>query len=57
MDEVLRLLRENNMMLRAICNFIYEHQKNKENEDSKDFVMNVIANIISNRRIGDNGQL
>lgn len=42
-------------MLRAICSYIYERQRKRSEEDSKDFVMNVIANIISNKRIDGNG--
>ena len=55
MEEVLRLLRENNLMLRAICQHIAEHSKDGSAEDIKDFVTNIIANIYANNRF--NGQL
>lgn len=50
MEEVLRLLRENNLMLRAICQYIAEHSKDGSEEDIKDFVTNIIANIYANNR-------
>lgn len=45
MHELLRLARENNIMLRAICSYL----RNQNNAD--DFTLNVIANIISNKFI------
>lgn len=50
MDEVLRLLRENNLMLKAICKYLVECDKEGSNEDIKDFVTNVVANIYANNR-------
>lgn len=50
MDEVLRLLRENNLMLKAICKYLVERDKEGSNEDIKDFVTNVVANIYANNR-------
>lgn len=50
MEEVLRLLRENNLMLRAICQYIAEHSKDGSAEDIKDFVTNIIANIYANNK-------
>ena len=55
MEEVIRLLRENNLMLRAICKHILEHSKDGSAEDIKDFVTNIVANIYANNRF--NGQL
>lgn len=46
-EEVLNLLRENNIMLKAICQYIIDNGGFKE--DIKDFVTNIIANIYSNR--------
>lgn len=48
-DELLRLTRENNIMLRQIIAYI--NQQIKEG-DSKDFVMNVFANLLSTRISG-----
>ena len=44
LDKLLRLEKENNIMLRKIIRYLYTH-----NDDAKDFMMNYIANIISNR--------
>lgn len=55
MEEMLKLLKENNLMLRAICNHILEHSKDGSAEDIKDFVTNIVANIYANNRF--NGQL
>lgn len=40
--EILRLTKENNIMLRAILKYI------QDKDDAKDFFLNVIANLISN---------
>lgn len=45
-NEMLDLLRENNYMLRQILAYINQGSSN----DIKDFIMNVIANMISNRQ-------
>lgn len=50
MEEILRLLRENNLMLRAICQYLFEHNKEGSLEDIKDFVTNIVANIYANNR-------
>lgn len=50
MDEILRLLKENNLMLKAICKYLVERDKEGSNEDIKDFVTNVVANIYANNR-------
>ena len=44
LDKLLRIEKENNIMLRKIVQYLY-HYKN----DMKDFAMNYVANIISNR--------
>ena len=49
MDEILRLLRENNLMLKAICKYLAEHDKEDLDEDAKDFVANIVANIYANK--------
>lgn len=54
MDELLRLARENNLMLRAICNYIREHYESRGRDDVEDFMRNVLANIVSNRSLGTN---
>lgn len=45
-EELLELTRENNLMLKSIMNYLYNHS---QNDDQKDFIMNVIANLVSNR--------
>lgn len=50
MDEILRLLKENNLMLKAICKQLVERYKEGSNEDIKDFVTNVVANIYANNQ-------
>lgn len=45
-EELLELTRENNLMLKSIMNYLYNHF---QNDDQKDFIMNVIANLVSNR--------
>ena len=44
LDKLLRIEKENNIMLRKILQYLYHH-----NDDMKDFTMNYIANIISNK--------
>ena len=40
---------ENNIMLKQIIKVLNYHIRNSDNDDMKDFGMNVLANIISNR--------
>ena len=47
---LLKLARENNYMLRQIVCFINQQIKN---EDSKNFGINVLANILSNKITGE----
>ena len=42
MEELLRLLRENNIMLRFLCNYIIEKE---QVQDTKDFLNNVAADV------------
>lgn len=44
MDELLRLTKENNAMLKQILYYVQGHH-----DDEKDFTMNLIANLLSNR--------
>ena len=44
--ELLKLVKENNIMLRNICMYI-QHSGN-HTDDFKDFTMNVAANVLSN---------
>lgn len=50
MEEILQLLRENNLMLKAICKYLVERDREGSNEDIKDFVTNIVANIYANNR-------
>ena len=45
LDELLRIEKENNVMLRKILYYLYAH-----NDDIKDFLLNYAANILSNYR-------
>lgn len=45
MDELLRLTRENNQMLKYIVNYI----NNNRQDYGYEFVSNVVANLVSNR--------
>lgn len=47
-EEEYRLLVENNQMLKFICNYIYSQYYNSSSNDIKDFMMNVIANVVAN---------
>ena len=44
LDKLLRIEKENNVMLRKVLQYLYHR-----NDDIKDFTMNYVANIISNR--------
>lgn len=48
-SEETRLLKENNMMLKAICTYLANEAAGADRENRNDFFMNVLANIISNR--------
>lgn len=48
-EEILKLLRENNEMLKFIVACINRNNANADNENMNDFLMNVAANIISNK--------
>lgn len=36
-------------MLKAICKYLAEHDKGDIDEDAKDFVANIVANIYANK--------
>ena len=48
LDKLLRIEKENNIMLRKILQYLYHH-----NDDMKDFTMNYIANIIWTKLISE----
>ena len=49
-EEEHNLLIENNQMLRYICSYLYYQQYHSFSNNIKDFMMNVIANIVANGR-------
>lgn len=48
-DKLLNITKENNKMLKQIVAYINFINKNHDNENNQDFMMNVVANIISNK--------
>lgn len=46
MEEIIRLLRENNQMLKLICRYLAS-QGSVEYQDNKAFMMNLLADIIT----------
>lgn len=55
MEELLRLTRENNVMLQRICAWLdkIESPQYRESEDIREFAQNVLANMITERRINN----
>ena len=51
LEENNKLLKENNIMLRQIIQYINFNIANKDNIDFEDFIRNVWANVISNNNI------
>ena len=51
MDELLKLTKENNEMLKQIIAYINYINGHASNENENDFIRNVIANLISNNLI------
>ena len=49
MDEMIRLLRENNMMLKGILSVLRKTQDPDyiTNENTTDFLMNIVANLVA----------
>lgn len=56
MEELLRLTRENNVMLQRICMWLdkIESPQYREHEDIREFAQNVLANMITERRFNNN---
>lgn len=54
MEEILRLLRENNLMLKYLCSYVLkeDHPKTREKEDLKNFMTNLVADWYSDRVLG-----
>lgn len=52
MEELLRLTRENNEMLKRICTWLdkTESAEWQTNNDMKEFVMNCVANLVTQQR-------
>lgn len=50
-EELLTLVRQNNQMLRYICEQINIHKSNIDNENMDDFIRNIIANILGDKLI------
>lgn len=61
MDELLRLTRENNVMLQRICAYIdkVDSDNYRMNEDMKQFAMNVAADVLvdSKQKRNNNDQI
>lgn len=47
MDELIRLTKENNYMLKQIIAYINHINANADNENNNDFIRNILANLIS----------
>ena len=56
MEEILKLLRENNEMLRFICKYIIA-KGSPEQQDQRTLNMNFFADIISNALFNQNQQI
>ena len=52
MEEIKKLLQENNEMLKKLCAWVDKHEsaKYQTNEDFKNFIINLIANALLNPR-------
>ena len=50
--ELIKLTKENNIMLKQIIQYINIH--GNHTDDGKEFIMNVVANLISNNLYGNN---
>lgn len=55
-EEILSLLRDNNRMLKEIITYINIIDANHNNENSDDFIRNILANLISNQIDGNYGR-
>lgn len=56
MDELLRLTRENNEMLKRICAWLdkVESPAYRDSEDMREFAQNLLANMLIERRCNNN---
>lgn len=56
MEELLRLTRENNQMLKRICAWLdkTESAEWQTNNDMREFVMNCVANLVTQQRVDNN---
>lgn len=45
--ELLQLTRENNQMLKSLTGYTINHVQNANEENLNDFLMNVVANMLS----------
>lgn len=50
-NELLSLVKQNNQMLRYICEYINIYKSNADNENTEDFIRNIIANLIGDKLI------
>ena len=46
-EDIQRTVHKNNIMLRQICNVINVHLARHNDENTEDFIRNVIANLVS----------
>lgn len=55
MEELLRLTKENNVMLKRICMWLdkVESPQHREHEDMREFLQNVVANILTERVVNN----
>lgn len=53
MEELIRLTRENNVMLKRICAWLdkTESAEWQTNNDMREFVMNCVANLVTQQRM------
>lgn len=45
--ELLRMVTENNIMLKSIVKYLSNQRNNADNENFNDFIRNILANMIS----------
>lgn len=45
--ELIRMVTENNIMLKSIVKYLSDQRTNADNENFNDFIRNIIANMIS----------
>jgi len=52
--ELLRLIKENNFILKQIYGYLSQHIANANQENIDDFIRNILANVISNSPLKGN---